>query len=63
MFNKINARLCINGKRNCSLEANYGVFLDHLYISCWNWKPEVNIILQKWKMEVNTYANKNGKKS
>jgi hypothetical protein len=63
MFNKISARLCINGKRNYSHEANYGVFFDQLYISCWNWKLEVNTILQKWTMEVNTYANRNGKQS
>jgi len=71
MFNKIKARLCINGKRNCSLEEDYGVFLDQLYIFCWSGKPkvntilekwiEVNIVLQKWTMDVNTYANRNGK--
>ncbi len=71
MFNKIKARLCINGKRNCSPEEDYGVFLDQLYSFCWNWKPkvntvlqkwvEVNIVLQKWTIEVNTYANRNGK--
>jgi hypothetical protein len=71
MFNKIKARLCINGKRNYSPEEDYGVILDQLYIFCWNWKLEVNIVLQKWievnivlqkwTMEVNTYANRNGK--
>jgi hypothetical protein len=71
MFKKIKVRLCINGKRNCSLQEDYGVFFDQLYIFCWNWKLEVNIILQKWidvnlvlqkwTMEVNIYANRNGK--
>ncbi len=53
MFNKIKASMCINGKKNCSSEKDYGVFFDQLYISCWNWKLEVNIVLQKWTMEVN----------
>ncbi len=63
MFNKINARLCIYGKRNYIPKVDYGVFLNQLYISCWNWKLKVNTILQKWTMEVNTYANRNGKQS
>jgi hypothetical protein len=31
MLNKIKARPCINGKRNCSPKEDYGVFLDQLY--------------------------------
>ncbi len=46
-------------------------FLINYTNFCWNSKPkvntvlqkwiEVNIVLQKWTMEVNTYANRNGK--